>query len=227
MTLVIPKLVVRNWYQNEVSYSADFIASFVEGVEKVATEFATSYEQKKQIEVVEDGRDEQYVRISHQGLDGETWDLPTIFGEYFPSLHRRSALLTLCSYFEYELEKLCKLYQTEKSWELAPSDIKGHGIYRSTTYLEKMAGLGVHRASQEWKDISVIQKVRNVLVHNGGRLDAGSGDCEAIVAFMKKVKSLRSNEDEIVLDSGFLAYVVQTFKSYFKLIGDSIATAKQ
>ena len=221
MTLYILKRTVLNWYRDDVSLSAELIKSFVDGVEKQADESAINYDENKQIEVVEDQADERYdsIREVHQGLGDETWDLPTIFREYFPSLQRRSALVTLCSYFEHELDKLCRLYQSEKAFTLAPSDLGEKGIRRLVTYLEKVASLNVQRTSQEWNDINKIQTIRNDIVHRGGKLR----EDQDLVKWMNKVKSLsRDDGGEIVIGRGFLSYVTDTHASYFKLIRDSI-----
>jgi len=157
----------------------------------------------------------------HQGLDDTSYDLQTIFHEYFPSLQRSSALITLCSYFEHELDKLCLLYQSEKAFRLGLSDLKGKGIDRYVAYLEKVVGLNVCRTSKEWIEIKNIQMVRNALVHNGRKVRAE--DERAFVQFANKVNSLsRDDAAEIVVGSGFLSYVVQTYGRYFKLLHDSI-----
>ena len=199
------------------------IESFVDGVEKQTEESVANYKKRRRIEIVKDSDEEGHVREVHQGLSNETWDLPTIFGEYFPSLQRRSALLTLCSYFEHELDKLCLLYQSEKSLDISYTDLREMGVDRSTRYLEKVAGINVHQTSQEWNDIKNIQKIRNALVHRGDKLQDHND--ETFARFVKKAKSLsRTEEEEIVLGKGFLSYVVRIYTQYFKLIGDSIAT---
>jgi hypothetical protein len=155
----------------------------------------------------------------HQGLHNETWDLPKIFREYFPSLQRRSALLTVWSYFENELDKLCRLYQSEKCFAVTVDDLRDKGIDRSTNYLQKVARLHVHHASQEWREIKNIQKIRNDIVHRAGKLRVD----QTIVDWMNKLESLsRDDEGEIVVGNGFLSHVIHTYASYFKLIGDSI-----
>jgi len=180
--------------------------------------------QRPGITVVENHPHENYARSVHQGLDDETWDLPTIFREYFPSLQRWSALLTVCSYFEHELDKLCRLYQSEKSFAITVDDLRDKRIDRSTRYLQKVVGLNVHRASQEWQEIKKIQKIRNDIVHRSGKLR----DDQEIADWMNKLKTLSRDDDgEIIVGKGFLSYVIHTYASYFKLIGDSIdATEK-
>jgi hypothetical protein len=229
MALYLPKKVTLNWCKYDVSFSIELVQCFVEGIEKQAEESVSNFEKKMQIELVEDTANEyQSVAVRHQGLNDETWDLSTIFSEHFPSLQRRSALLTVCSYFEHELDKLCLLYQREKSFGLSHTDLRGDmGIDRATKYLEKLAKLDVHHTSREWNDIKAIQKIRNVLVHRGGKSQEDDSDYKAIAAFIDRMDSLRrDDEGEIVIGKGFLSYVVSTYASYFKLVGDSIRTVE-
>jgi hypothetical protein len=227
MAIFTPKKVVLTWHQYDVSFSAELIESFVDGIEIQAAESIDNYERGKAIEIDETHPEENYARSVHQGLDGETYHLPTIFREYFPSLQRRSALLTVYGYFEHELDKLCWLYQSEKGFGLALDDLRGKGIDRSTRYLEKVAGLNVHPTSLEWQEIKNIQKIRNAIVHRGGKVPDKDSlqerEDKAIVDFMNKTESLSRDDDgEVVLGRGFLSQVIHTYARYFKLIGDSI-----
>ena len=114
MALYIPKKIVLNWYQYDVGFSIELIESFANRIAKQAAESIVNYQERKQIEVE---------------LDDETWDLPKIFLEYFPSLLRRSALLTVCGYFENELDKLSLLYQAEKAFSPGLSDLMGTEMF--------------------------------------------------------------------------------------------------
>jgi len=229
--MIIEKSVL-SWYQNEISLSAELIDSFVKGVEKQAAESIVKYEEEKETHVLEDVAgegEEKYARAveTHRGLDNETWDLETIFKEYFPSLQRRSAFLTVWGYFEHELDELCSLYKSEKGFGLDLSDLKRDGIDRSTSYLQKVAGLKVHKESQEWNCIKKIQKVRNIVAHRDGRLQDREGKpIKEVINYINDMQSLSGN-GEIKLKEGFLAYVVDTFRAYFRLISESITANEE
>lgn len=227
MPLYTPKKVVLNWYQYDINFSIGLIESFIEGIEIQSEESITRYEQQKKTLVLEEIPDENYARVVeiHQGLDNETWDLEGIFGEHFPSLQRRSALLTICGYFEYELDELCVLYQSEKSFKLALSDLSDKGIDRATNYLEKVAGIDTHKTSKEWNQIKKIQKIRNVIVHQDGKLyDHQGNPIKAAIDFVNEIDSLEG-EKEVIIKKGFLSYVVGIYKDYFKQLGDSISNS--
>lgn len=218
MEIVIPPKSVHNWYLYDVSFSMELIEGFVKNVEQAAEDSIKKYQCEKQLIPDEDG---MCVTTAHQGLDDGSWDLENLFTEFFPSLQRRSALITLCSFFEHELDGLCSLYKTEKGFGLELSDLKSTGIDRATLYLEKVAGLNVQRTSQEWKTIKAIQLLRNLIVHRNGRLSEPRDT--ALVQFADSTQALsRKPDGEIVVEKGFLSFVVNTYKSYFKLLDKAL-----
>ena len=101
MPLYTPKKVVLNWYQYDVAFSIELIRSFVRGVERQVADSILDYKDIKKDE-------------GHRGLTEDSWDLQEVFEGYFPSLQRRSALLTVWGFLEHELDALCSLYQSEK-----------------------------------------------------------------------------------------------------------------
>ena len=225
MPFYIPKKIALNWHRYDVSSSFELIKSFIEGIEKQADDSITRYENEKEELVLDEIPEEGTARVVeiHQGLNDETWDLDSVFKEYFPSLQRRSALLTLCSYFEHELDKLCHLYKSEKEYQLSLSDLNGKGIDRSTNYLEKVAGLNIHKTSSEWNHIKGIQKIRNIIVHQDGKLEDHQGNpIKAAKDYVARMDTLDGME-EVEIQKGFLSHVVDIYDAYFKLIDLSIS----
>lgn len=209
MPTFIPRKTVRNWNRHDISFSIELMTSFVQGVEKQAGESVANYRAKRPNEV-------------HLGLDGDTWDLDGIFEQYFPSLQRSSALLVLWGFLEHELDKLCLLFQKEKAFKLGVSDLSDKGIDRSTNYLEKVAGLDGLKSSPEWNHLKGLQRIRNLIAHNEGRLRDRMGNPKD--GMIKNIGFLTiTGNDEIVLEDGFLSNAVATCKNYFNLIGELIA----
>jgi hypothetical protein len=209
MALFTPKKVVLNWYQYEASLSIDLMISFVSAIERQAVESVENYKQSRFAE-------------AHGGLDHETWDLDSIFVEYFPSLQRRSAFLTVWSFLEHQLDQLCLFYQSEKSFGLSFMDLSGKGIDRSTNYLEKVAGLQGLKNTQQWDVLKTLQRIRNVITHDDGKLrDHLQRPKDGIMTAMKKSGFL-SGDDSIVVAEGFLSRVVDGCDDYFKLIEKAI-----
>lgn len=222
MTIIVRVPGVFDWHPEIVTFSLDLIDTFVRNVEEQAEQFIIKYEEGK--ELIEDD-DGLTVFEVHQGLDGSTHDLETVYRQYFPSLHRSSALLTLWGFFEQELDGLCALYQSEKRIKLSVSDLAESGISRSTRYLERVAGLNMHKTSKEWATIKKMQKLRNAIAHRGGKLS--DEDDKEIRKFVNATDSLSLDDDQIVIGKGFVTEVVTTYRGYFKLIGDSISAMRE
>jgi hypothetical protein len=187
-----------------VSFTIELVESFIYGIETQADDSIKRYKQQEETFLFDEvPENDTYVVKVHQGLDDDTWDLQGIFCEYFPSLQRSSAFLTVCSCFEHELDNLCLQYQSEKSFKLSFSDINGKGIDRSITYLEKVAGVDVHKASNEWNHIKKIQNIRNVIVHQDGKLHDHHGNPKKdAIEYIRQVEFLEG-EDVVVVKKGF------------------------
>jgi hypothetical protein len=215
---------ISTWYETDVSGTLELMESFVKGVEQQAAESALRYEQHKETDV-EEYDEGSYLVERFQGLDNQTWaSLKTIFEEYFPSLQRRSAFLTVWAMFENELNKLCDRYQNERCLRISFSDLQGNGIEQSTKYLEKVAGLNLQKStSKEWRRIVKMKNLRNVVIHQDGSLrNRDSGQVKSALAYVEETDTLSSENNEIGVEEGFLAHVLDTFRSYFKSIGDAI-----
>lgn len=213
MVLYTPKKNVRNWYLYEASVSIELMASFVSALEKQANESVAHYTNAHSV-------------TGHEGLDYETWDLDSIFQEYFPSLQRRSAFLTVWGVLEHQLDQLCMLSQAEKGFGLSFMDLSGKGIDRSTSYLEKVAGLQGLKNSQQWSVLKTLQRIRNVIAHDDGKLRSHLGKGRDGIQADMKVIGFLSGDDEIVVAEGFLSKVVEACNDYFKLIERAIHTSQ-
>jgi hypothetical protein len=209
MALYTPKKVVLNWYQYDARPSLDLMVSFVSTIEKQAADPIATYKTSR-------------TAAGHGGLDHDSWDLDGIFEEYFPSLQRRSAFLTLWGFLEHQLDELCLFYQSEKGFGLSFMDLSGQGIDRSTNYLEKVAGLKDLKASQEWNVLKTLQRIRNGITHYDGKLRDNLGNPKSGILSDMKTVGFLSGDDQIVVGEGFLSKVVNTCDDYFKLIEKAI-----
>jgi hypothetical protein len=93
--------------------------------------------------------------------------------EVYPNLLYSS--LFAASYFAFErsLHEICRTLQEAQGQDIAPNDLAGSGIKRSQLYLNKVAGFTFPEEPQRWQRISDLHELRNVVAHNGGRLEPG------------------------------------------------------
>jgi hypothetical protein len=198
MTIIVRVPTVATWYESDFLFSMASIKTFILSTNlQIAT---TAMERRKQ---------ESKGRERHE-----------LFNEYFENLQIRSALTTLCSFFEHELNKLCDLYRSEKGFALKSDELRGKGVQNFLLYLEKIAGLNIHRSSRELNEIGNIQHIRNKIVHSGGQINDKCG----IQYVGSKLEFFERDDEEgdIFIKTSFLLHVFETYGNYFKLISDSI-----
>lgn len=220
----IIKLDTKKWYSHEMKFNIELMCTYIKNVEKQVNSTIKNYHKKKETLILEENPEYGYAKIIsiYSGLDNETWDIDGIFLEHFPTLQRSSALITLFSFLEHELDKLCLLFQKTKSLRLELKDINGKGIERSTNYLEKVAGIKTLKNSIEWEKINDTRKIRNIFVHNNGKLFDIKGNISSEKFKLVEKAKFLSGESEINIKEGFLEDTLETFDSYFKLIDKSI-----
>lgn len=206
-----------NWYPNEITGTVELLRVYVDDVEAQVEKGIADFNANAEQVLIEPEHEEDPGEVSmvHKGLDDETWHLKSVFEEYFPSLQRRSALITLYSFFECELDKFCRRVKIHEKLERDILGIRGKGILRSTTYLLDVVQLdGIH-TSAEWNEIRNIQSVRNIFVHVDGRLERdGNGRAAKVIDYIVKSNFLRGNAD-IEMQNGYLAHCLETFNVYF------------
>jgi len=215
---------VATWHRDDLRLSHALIDSFASDMELQALDTFNHYERGKQLHFEEiEGEDQGNVVEEYRGLNDMHFDLRSLFRDYFPSLQRRSAFLTVWGYFEHQLNELCSLYKDEKSYTVDLSDIAGRGIDRSTKYLAKVAGLNMRQDSQEWRTIKQLGALRNAIAHQDGKLVTKKGNPSVeLISLVDNSPFLAKDGDDVLLKQGFVMFVVDAFRTYFGLIGESI-----
>jgi hypothetical protein len=224
MALYTPKKVPLNWYRFDVKFSVELLVAYVDGVEAQVNRSIEEFRAGHQEDAGQEVRNEGYVAVSahYAGLDDSSWDLASIFESYFPNLQRQSALITLCGFFEHELLALCSLFQKDRGHKFGLGDLKGAGIERAITYLERVVGLNIDKSSALWAEIRSIQAVRNLIVHDAGKLTYQDGMPRKSERQYVEASPHLSGDEEISIAEGYLRHVLDTFDQFFKNIGDAV-----
>lgn len=232
MTLMLQSRSAKNWYGSYFVPSCELLAAYIEivedQVERSKEQFRVGAERISFDPYAGDDELEgDFVDQvdEYKGLYSDTWDLESVFVDYFPSLQRRSAFLTIMAVIESEVHKLCTFLQEEKKLLLKIKDLRGMGLARDLLYLEKVVGLGIHRDSSEWEEIENIRHIRNIVAHRSGAISDSSGNLdERLMRYVKSNKFLFSG-DEIGINEGFLSHVINVFQSLFQKLDESIHKA--
>jgi hypothetical protein len=218
---------VALWYSTDFGFSAPLIEKFVSVVEEQAITVIEKHRTEKKTEtVVESLGDEDYFGrhvVTFGGFDSDSYDVEGLWEEHFPNMLRRSALITVYSYFEHELVKLCGIVKNEKKLSLAFADLREDGIERAVNYLGKVANLDTKKADPLWSSLAHIKIVRNTIVHRDGRIHDADGKIpDKLSTAAKALPHIKMDDYEVILEAGFVEFAVTSFTHYFKLLDDSI-----
>ena len=141
---------------------------------------------------------------------GEYWQLT----EVFPHIFRSSLFVTCYSFFEHELNELCGYFHKHQSCPIKINDLKGDGIFRAKIYLKKVVGIEFPDQSTSWEDIVDYNKIRNIIVHNNGKLD-DSQKSKRIEEFIKKKSSIKLNNLKFIkFNDNFSLEIISTIKEF-------------
>ena len=151
-------------------FTYNLMRSFIEHTEESIQISIAAYRENgpevKEIEICAEDGIYQYIE-HYQGLDSQDVLLEDIFTKYFPSVQRRSALLTLVATYEHELERFCNVYTKEHSTPVKLNDLKGQGLERVHLFVKKLIGL---QESKTFPTIKKILKLRNSCAHNDAKI---------------------------------------------------------
>ncbi len=224
MAIYAPKQVPANWFKYEVSFSLQLLDSFIETTESQIDLSIFEFSNKIGTEQIGDlaSLEESNIVEIHKGLDDSTYDLKGIFNEYFPSLQRRSAFLTLYGFLEHELDRLCLIFKNNLNERIGHRDLKDLGIERSIKYLTLVANLDFDKSKSEWGAIKSIQKIRNNFVHNDGKLTDLDGNIKNAESQYVASNPYLAGSKEIEVKKGFLSFVLEKFLEFFQYIDQLI-----
>lgn len=216
--MVKDKWEIRFGIEEFRSYSLKILEVFVDETEDKALDIVKQFDEKKDnLDVLCAHPDLWYSQIYRYykwiDLDEFGWN---IFFKKIPDLIRRSAFLVLYSFFERELKDICLNYEKSLEMKINYNDIIWKGIYKSSIYLEKVIEIKIKEVHSREK-IKIIQKIRNMLVHNDWEIICDEKDKKSIKIFIKNnYPKITIDGDRIEINEGFLKYTLDTFNSFFK-----------
>nr|WP_321256802.1 hypothetical protein [uncultured Pseudodesulfovibrio sp.] len=199
-----------------------FISEIEKSVERMASDFENSeMDETHEIEEPYDNCDSVsrcWLTRSHKGISDGCYCLDEIFLDYYPTLHRSSALLTIYGLMEKQLQYVVnKLeeysgikYKRDRQLSIVGSCMK---------YLEDE-----FNCSPEKKEsLNYIRLVRNLLAHNAGQLEEqDEGKSSKLLEYIENKDELEIKWDELMIRKGYLSFVMSEFDEYFCLISSAI-----
>jgi hypothetical protein len=205
-------------------FTYNLMRSFIRHTEEsIHTSIVAYRENGPEVEEIEIcAEDGIYQCIEHyQGLDSQDVFLDDIFTNYFPSVQRRSALLTLVATYEHELERFCDIFANQHNTPVRLNELKGQGLERVHLFVKRIIGL---QNSNAFPNIKKIIKLRNSCAHNDAKICGKDG--QPIVAIEELINDetidLTQDGTQVHIAEGFLLYVLNQFDAYTNEINQTI-----
>jgi len=120
-----------------------------------------------------------------------------VLREEFPSLHRSSLLISAIRFFEHTLDEVCRKLTAESPSDISMTDLAGRGISRAKIFLSKIAGIEEPFKLPEWQRIQRYQDIRNVLVHQNGRLQRDNASHKRVYDFIRNEQPTQIGIDDL------------------------------
>lgn len=215
----------KTWYDYGSKHSLELLTNYVRKIESQITSGIEHFETNKGSEFVVDDADEGTGQVVeyYDGLEDMTWNLDDIHKVYFPNLQRTSAFLTMYAFLEPELEKLARILKRDLSLDGDLHDIEGTGVHRSLKYMLLIAKLPIQKGAAEWNRLTEINKLRNLIIHNDGKLTDHNGkrrsEAKVIDQFFPHVTE---HDGHLLLSPTFLTFLVQQFSELFQFLDRAI-----
>lgn len=214
---------------HDFGFNLMLLHGFINQTEASIRDSITKYEVEgpETFVVEEHPEDNIYIAIdSYMGIDDQAVDLDYTFKNYYPSIMRRSALLTIVGLLEHEIEKFCNSYSKKHNTDINLTDLKGTGFERAHQFLNKIVGLKQSTAHPEMKRII---KLRNSCAHNDARLvDNNDQPIREIIILLEQHPDLIERDgNQVIFREGALLAFLNVFIAYIKEIETIINPTSQ
>lgn len=139
------------------------------------------------------------------------------FGIKFPNMLRYSFIVLLFILFEQRTRSLCKEVRDRKnSLILKLNDLNGGFVERVTLFLTKVVSL-LPEDSVHWKELEILQKVRDCIVHTNGFLP-DSRDRDFLAKFVTSKIGISCFDDYLTLEYEFCETMLKSVKNFFDTV---------
>lgn len=121
-----------------------------------------------------------------------------------PSHFYNSSIVSLYTFFETNLNKICEKIQIEVDLVIGLNDLAGSNIIqKARKFLSKFVNIEFDQIDKEWIRITDFQKLRNLIVHQNSQIKNNSKEDHKILAQFNCIK-LEKDNSFFITDAGLL-----------------------
>ncbi len=197
-------------FQRGIRDDIDLFKIHVNGIEnylKKEVDDLENYHEERTKNYTEEEKEEYY-----EFYCDDYW----LLNEVFPNFQRKSELISIYTLLENHLNVLCSVYEKHSNHSIKVKDLKGNGIIDTARkYLIKVIGINFP-LNNEWSEVKTIQRIRNLFVHNDGKLKGSEEEKRPIKSYIDSSPFLDLDQSErILIRKGFTEHCLDIFRSFF------------
>lgn len=212
--------MVRNeWYKFFKHHGLDTLEDYADHVESTLDNELTKIDKYIETFKTEEEKEFHVDRI---------YDEIAAYRDEFPAIMRASLLISIYSYLEHELNKLCRFHNAEG---FLIFKTKATGIARSKEFMKKELKMDFPDQTKEWNFICYVKEIRNCFAHAQGHIDMMSQGLQdkvrqAIKSLGKDLISEKESTKEIQLHEKFNEEFIKNAKKFLDYIYEEIKSPK-
>lgn len=138
---------------------------------------------------------------------------PVHWDEIFRTTLRPSFLISVMSFAETSVTRICDDVQTILRAQIGVRDLRGNLWERSRLFLEAFGNFGAPEAAV-WESTARVYAIRNLFVHNDGVPLEGPG--RRMREYTKLVPGFLETSLQFEIGPEFIPYVLATISSFFE-----------
>lgn len=141
--------------------------------------------------------------------------------QYFPIFYS-SFVIAIFSFFEYELNRICRILEVKDESNIILKNIYSQGISRAKIFMEKVCHLDLP-SENLWEELVNINKVRNCLVHSNGEV---SKKDENLMSDIEKLRLIKIETNRITkiktikITKEYCSFVIEIIEKYLLTLTD-------
>ena len=138
----------------------------------------------------------------------------------YPSILRTSILVMQHALLETFLSDLCQHLQRAGDLRLSPGDLRDRGVQQASTYLAKVVHVSFPNQSHEWRCILHLNRIRNLVVHSGGRT---TGKDRQLSAAIKAIPGIELDRfGRIGLKSEAISWTSELLRRFSEILQERV-----
>ncbi|MGS0537300.1 hypothetical protein [Pseudoalteromonas sp. SaAl2] len=136
----------------------------------------------------------------------------------FYRVHRISSVLTMYTYLENTLNRICQLKQAENNIPITVTDLSKSGIERAKTYLEKFKLVDFSGCNGHWSKIKNLSRLRNTLAHAEGDIEYSNNLDEKRIS---QIQGLSLSGSTIMISDTYIIEALDNIEDFLVYVCES------